>query len=59
MKVFFCDNCKKENIYYLIAKKDICYLIRNCCYENYIIELEKSKKAKKKSLKKYLIPFVI
>ena len=52
MKLFFCDECKKENIYYLIVKNNICYLIRNCCYE-------KSKKTKQKSLKKYLISFDI
>jgi hypothetical protein len=51
MKLFFCDNCKKENIYYLIVKNDICYFIRNCCYEN-----SKKFSTKKFSLKKYLIP---
>ena len=59
MKLFFCDECKKENIYYLIAKNDICYLIRNCCYEKLMILFEKSKSSKKKSFKNYLIPFDI
>ena len=52
MKLFFCEECKKENAFYLIAKNDICYLIRNCCYE-------KTKKIKQKSLKIYLIPIDI
>ena len=52
MELFFCVECKKENIYYLIAKNEICYLIRNCCYEKF-------KATKQKSLKKYLIPFDI
>ena len=46
MDLFYCNKCKRENIYYLIKKKGKCYLLRNCCYENFIInyELQKLKK---------------
>ena len=43
MDLFYCNKCKKENIYYLIKKKGKCYLLRNCCYENFIIDYELQK----------------
>ena len=43
MDLFYCNKCKRENIYYLIKKKGKCCLLRNCCYENFITNYELQK----------------
>jgi len=43
MEAFYCDKCNKECIYYLISRETNYYLIRNCCYEQFLY-INKQKK---------------